>query len=187
MPTPIVVVTGPPAAGKTTVAEAVADGLRLPLIAKDSVKEVLFDALGWGDVEASKRLGRAVYPLLFHSLETQLRAGRSCVIEANFDHEAATVELRRLQERRPFRALQVVCTAEREVLLARYLQRAGTRHPGHLDEQRVDDVREAIDGGRWRALDLDSETIELNTTDWSCVDVHALVDRVNCWIGAGGG
>jgi predicted kinase len=175
-PTPIVVVTGPPAAGKTTVAQALAGGLRLPLIAKDPVKEALFDALGHDDLEWTKRLGRAVYPLLFHVLETQLLAGRSCVVEANFDHEAASTTLRRLQERLPFRALQVVCTAPANVLLDRYAARTGSRHPGHFDELRLDDVREAIAAGRWRALDLAGETIELDTSQ--PLDLGALVERV---------
>lgn len=178
--TPIVVVTGPPASGKSTVAEALAGGLRLPLIAKDPVKEVLFDVLGHEDVEWSKRLGRAVYPLLFHALEAQLRAGRSCIVEANFDHDAASAELQRLQERLPFRAFQVVCTAAPEVLLDRYAGRAGTRHPGHFDELRLDDVREAIAARRWRALDLDGETIELDTSD--PLDLPGLVARVRAWL-----
>jgi predicted kinase len=181
-PTPIVVVTGPPAAGKTTVAEALAEGLRLPLIAKDPVKEVLFDALGHGDVEWSKRLGRAVYPLLYHALEQQLRAGRACVLEANFDHAAATDTLAELRARQPFRALQVVCVADPETLLARYRVRAG-RHPGHLDAQRVDDVRDAITAGRWRALDLGGETVEVDTTDWAAVDLEALVECARRWLG----
>ena len=181
-PTPIVVVTGPPAAGKTTVAEALADGLRLPLIAKDPLKELLYEALGHGDVEWSKRLGRAVYPLLYHVLEQQLRAGRACVLEANFDHAAASDTLAELRARRPFRALQVVCVAAPDVLLARYEARAG-RHPGHLDAQRVDDVREAIAAGRWRALDLGGETIEVDTTDWATVDMARLVDQARRWVG----
>jgi predicted kinase len=181
-PTPIVVVTGSPAAGKTTVAEALAHGLQLPLIAKDAVKEVLFDALGHGDVEWSKRLGRAVYPLLYHALEQQLRAGRACVLEANFDHAAASDGLAELRARQPFRALQIVCVADPDTLLARYAARAG-RHPGHLDAQRVDDVREAIAAGRWRALDLGGETVEVDTTDWSKVDMAALVARARRWVG----
>ena len=183
-PTPIVVVTGPPAAGKSTVAETVGDELRLPLLAKDAVKEALYDSLGWGDVEWSRRLGRAVYPLLFRLLEAQLRAGRSCVVEANFDHDAASERLRRLQARWPFRALQVVCTGEPEVLLRRYEARAGTRHPGHFDELRLADVREALGAGRWRALRLEGETVEVDTTDWGEVDLPALVARARLWLAA---
>jgi predicted kinase len=162
------------------VAEAVAAGLGVPLIGKDPIKEVLFDSLGAHDVESSKRLGRAVYPLLFHLLEQQLRAGRSCVLEANFDHSVASDELARLQVRFPFRALQIVCDAEPSVLLARYSAR--TRHAGHMDDQRLADVRESIEARRWRALTLDGGTIELDTTDWAAVDLAAVVDRARRWL-----
>ena len=46
----VVVVTGPPAAGKTTIAREVAARLRLPLITKDTIKEALFDGLGTADL-----------------------------------------------------------------------------------------------------------------------------------------
>jgi predicted kinase len=46
----LVVVHGPPAAGKTTIAREIAERLRLPLIAKDTIKEALFDGLGAGDL-----------------------------------------------------------------------------------------------------------------------------------------
>jgi predicted kinase len=180
--TPIVIVTGPPAGGKTTIASALASELALPLLAKDAFKELLYDALGSGDVEWSRRLGRAVYPLLYHALEVELRAGRSCVLEANFDHDFAGRELAALSERHPFRALQLVCSAEPDVLLERYAARAGTRHPGHLDAARVDEVREAIAAGRWRALDLGADTIEVDTTDWAAVDVRRLVERARRWL-----
>jgi predicted kinase len=173
----VVIVTGPPASGKSSIAESIAEGLPAPLLAKDPIKEALFDALGTGDPAWSKKLGLATYAILFRALEQEVRAGRSCVLEANFDHAEASAQLAALQLRTPFRALQIVCAASREALLERFVARSDSRHPGHIDDERLEDVEESIDAGRWRALELQGELIEVDTTDWSAVDVDALVER----------
>jgi predicted kinase len=173
----VVVVTGPPASGKSTIARELAQALPAPLLAKDPIKEALFDGLGTGDAEWSKKLGIATYAILFQMLEEEVRAGRSCVLEANFDHNEASAQLAAIQLRHPFRALQIVCTASRAALLERFRARSGSRHPGHIDDERLEDVVESIDAGRWRALELDGELVEVDTTDWDRVDVGGLVRR----------
>jgi 2-phosphoglycerate kinase len=45
----LVIITGPPAAGKTTLGRQLAGALSLPFIHKDGIKEILFDVLGWRD------------------------------------------------------------------------------------------------------------------------------------------
>jgi predicted kinase len=179
----VVVVTGPPASGKSTIARELARGLPAPLIAKDPIKEALFDGLGTGDAEWSKKLGIATYALMFLALEQEVLTGRSCVLEANFDHNEASTQLSAIQLRQPFRALQIVCTASREALLERFASRSGSRHPGHIDDERLEDVAESIDAGRWRTLELEGETIEVDTTDWSNVDVDGLVERARRALG----
>ena len=173
----VVIVTGPPASGKSTIAQSIADGLPAPLLAKDPVKEALFDALGAGDPAWSKKLGLATYGILFLALEQEIRAGRSCVLKANFDHNEASAQLAALQLRTPFRALQIVCSASREVLIERFVARSDSRHPGHIDDERLEDVEESIDAGRWRALEVNGELIEVDTTDWANVDVDGLIRR----------
>ena len=77
----VILVNGLPATGKTTLARRLATDLRLPLLAKDAIKETLFDTLGWSDRVWSRRLGAVTFTLLYMLLEEQLRAGRSCVVE----------------------------------------------------------------------------------------------------------
>lgn len=62
-PPPLVVVTGMPAAGKTTLAKSLRRELCLPLIAREEIKERLYDTLGTGDIEWSNRLGSAASQL----------------------------------------------------------------------------------------------------------------------------
>jgi len=54
-----VVVSGPPASGKSTLAPMLARELDLPLIAKDTIKDALMSVLPVPDVEASRQMGRA--------------------------------------------------------------------------------------------------------------------------------
>jgi predicted kinase len=104
----LVLVTGPPGGGKTALAAPLARGLGLPLLSKDELKESLFDSLGTGDPEWSRRLGRAAVALLFVVAARELEAGRSLVLEANLVAGEAEEDVAALP---PHRAVQVHCTA----------------------------------------------------------------------------
>ena len=161
MATPLlVVVTGPPASGKSTIAAELARRARLPLLAKDPIKEILFDTLGWSDRAWSRRLGVAVYGVLYEAAGELLGAGRSLILEANFDHERARRDLLALP---PSRIVQVYCTAQPELLLARFDERArsGARHPAHGGMD--DELAARIRGGDFGPLDLDGPRFDVVT------------------------
>jgi predicted kinase len=167
----LVVVTGAPATGKTTVARELAAQLRLPLIAKDTIKEALFDGLGAGGLDWSRRLGEATYLSMAALVEDSVAAGASLVLEGNFvrgsEFEARLAAL-------PARFGQVHCGAPLELLIARYGSR--TRHPGHVDHERGQALREAVESGRHEPLDLPGDTIRIDTSD--PVDLEQLVEQL---------
>ena len=80
----MLIVTGPPASGKTTIGRPLARALALPFLSKDLFKESLFDSLGGSDREWSRRIGLASTQLLFRCAEALLEAGHSCALESNF-------------------------------------------------------------------------------------------------------
>lgn len=181
----LVVVQGPPAAGKTTIARALAAGLRLALVEKDTVKEALFDGLGTGDLEWSQRLGVPTLLVMLAVAERSVAAGASLVLEGNFVRGGEIAD--RLAQL-PARFVQVHCTAPLELLLERYGSRE--RHPGHVDAERIDALRDAVETGRHDPLDLPGETIRIDTSEpVDTAELAARVRRAALWqaVGAAAG
>jgi predicted kinase len=117
-----VVVSGLPGSGKSTIAPPLAAALGLPLIARDSIKEALWDALGPGDLAWSRKLGAASAEV-FWRLAAEAREG----VLDNFFHRAFSHRLVAL----PGPIVEVHCSCPGEVALDRYQLR--TRHPCHFD------------------------------------------------------
>jgi glucokinase len=175
--TRIVVVTGPPASGKTTLALAVSERLGIPLIAKDGIKERLYAAFGSGDREWSRWLGRATYPLIYHFLEAHLRVGCSVVVEGTFGPESANGEFAELHARWPFDALQLFLWAPDEILIKRVEARAPERHPGHVEASTLEEMRSQLAAGRWQPLQLPGELLKVDTRSFEALDLEAIVLR----------
>jgi predicted kinase len=176
----LIIVSGPPGAGKTTLARRIAKELGLPLLARDDIKELLFDTLGWSDRRWSRKLGLASWRLLYHVLEELLKANQSLVVESNFRKEFASEELGALQGRYRLEVVQVVCKADSDTLLKRFKQRAesGERHPGHVDHLNYEEFEAVLRRGGWDALEIDSRVLTVDTTDFETVDYDQIINDI---------
>lgn len=88
-----VVVDGPPASGKSTLAPQLAQALGLPLVAKDTIKDAFMAVLPPADVDASRQIGRAAVEAL---LAVAAQSPIGAVLECNFHRSQAADELSRL-------------------------------------------------------------------------------------------
>jgi predicted kinase len=172
----VIVVNGLPATGKTTLARRLATELRLPLLAKDIIKETLFETLGWSDREWSRRLGGATMALLYRVFEEQLRAGQPCIIESNFYPDRDTERFRDLAELHLFIPFQILCVSDGPALYVRYCERARSpeRHPGHVETHNLTEHRELLLRGRIEPLTIGGTLYELDTTDFTTIDYERL-------------
>ena len=188
MPKPLlIIISGPPCAGKTTLGDWLSRELQLPRFHRDGLKEVLFDTLGWSTLEWSQQLGGASYALLYYVAEAQLRAGVSLIVESNFDPQLDLERFRGLAAQVPFLPLQIRCLAEGRVLFERFKQRAtgGQRHPGHLDQQNIAVYEPIVTEGageRNAFLDIGGERIDIDTTDFDALDERYILATVRAAI-----
>ena len=132
----VFLVTGLPATGKTTLARALACDLAAPLLAKDLIKEPLFDSLGVADRAASRRLSDASFAVLFALADEYLPRLGTLVLEGNFrpgEHEPVLRAL--LARHAPVACTQVLCRAPEPLRQERLAARAAdpARHPAHRD------------------------------------------------------
>ena len=172
----VLIVTGPPAAGKTTLSRKLAKELNLPLIVKDDIKDKLFDVLGWKDRDWSRKLGGASFEILFQILESLLQAQTSCIVETAF-HQVSAPTFLALKDRYGFHPIQIVCTASPDLLFQRFKQRSesGERHPGHVDGNATyDQFQTLLKNSTYATLEIGGTIIEIDTTNFDRIDYKGL-------------
>ncbi|HTK04116.1 MAG TPA: ATP-binding protein [Candidatus Eisenbacteria bacterium] len=175
----LIIVSGPPGAGKTTLASSLSELLGVPLLTKDGIKEALFDSLGWNDRTWSKSLGAASIELLYRLIDAQLKAGIPVIVEANFKGVAAD-RLGKLLKNHAAFPVQIACTAREDVLDARMRERwtSGKRHPGHNDVETINEKSPGWSAAEYGILPLGGSVYRVDTTDFSKVDFGTLFNEI---------
>ena len=171
----LIIVTGPPATGKTGLARDLARRLAIPILEKDTFKERLYEVLGHGE-ELEPKIEQAAIALLFSVVESQLRAGTSVLGEGNFDESHAGT-FRRLHDEYPHDLVQIHCGKPSHEVERSFAERAasGRRHPGHGDEpEDAAELREDVEAGRYDPLEVPGELLCVDPED---VDLDELAAR----------
>lgn len=180
MQTTIIIFTGLPGTGKTTLSRQVADVLGVTLIAKDDIKEIMYDNIGWSDKAFSAKLAHATFGIMDYVTEQHLKNGVSIILESNYSPALASEDFQNWQKKYGCSIVQIVCQTDVDVLARRYFERQHTsRHPGHLDNDTVEGYRagylKRIENGEDQPLKVDGPTRIVDTTDFSTVDEEDLV------------
>jgi predicted kinase len=141
----LILVSGMPASGKSTLAEQLATELRIPFFTKDGIKELLFDAEHVSaeemDEETSERLGAQAMTVLYDIARRILNAGGSVLLEANFRAQLARAQIEPFLPHAAVR--QVACQAPIDQIVERFEERQDEhqRHPVHAEVDDVDHLK----------------------------------------------
>ena len=175
----VIIISGLSGKGKTTIGRYLAKELVLPFFNKDSIKELLFDNIGWKDREWSQKLGVASYKILYWIGEEELKSQKSFIIESNFRAEVDRKVFLELKEKYNFKIIEILCKSDGKILFERFKIRAesGSRHPGHVDNLSYKEQKDRLIKGRTEPINL-GETLEVDTTDWAKTNLHEIKEWV---------
>jgi predicted kinase len=147
----LVLVTGAPASGKTTLADRLGPALCLPVLSRDRLKALLADALQDPAATDVVLLRQTHVRLFFDLLAYLLAAGPGLVAESALDVGLAPDDLRPALSRAS--AVVVHCDLPPDLSVQRFSERVrrGERHRAHDDTAHLDLIaRDATAWDRYR-------------------------------------
>lgn len=128
-----ILVTGIPAAGKSTMAEYLSEYFSIPMISKDTIKEVLFDYVGFRSREEKVKLGTASMHIMYYMAEQLMKLNQPFILENNFEY-ASKEGLNNILEKYAYKAITLTLTGDYGKIYERFVERneSKDRHRGHV-------------------------------------------------------
>jgi predicted kinase len=179
----LVVISGPPGSGKTTLAHALGRGIPCPAVCRDEIKEGMAHAHGAAGFEGGvgDPLTRRTLPLFFELLRVLTEAGVSVVAEAAFQDRLWRPGLERLAGRAELRIVR--CRVDPAVSFERASARAsGNRsrlkvHGDSATDNGIAAWTEAFEA--FEHVSIPAPSIDVDTSDGYAPGLGAIVDFVN--------
>lgn len=129
----LILIAGLPASGKSGFASFAGRELHIPVIAKDELKEILFDDIGFQSRAEKLKLGDAATDLMYFMADRLMKSGSSVILDNNFE-SASVPGLKKLMADNPCRLFTVRFDGEVSAIYRRFVARDQdpARHRGHV-------------------------------------------------------
>lgn len=92
-PTKLILISGSPGSGKTTLSREIAQHFGFPVISCDALKEQLFGTMPLDDRASSRQLGVTSWSLLYAVIDTLIEHVPDVIVDSNFSHGVAEPEV----------------------------------------------------------------------------------------------
>jgi predicted kinase len=158
----LIVVTGRPASGKTTLAKILSQEIKCPLLSRDEFKEGYINTVKLNHAELDNAVNWNIYETFFRAVDLLISNNISVIIEAAFQHKLWQPKLLPYLNRAKVR--MIICTIELDLAKSRFIHRASNdtgREKFHGDPLTGDNIFSA---NSYEPPKLFAPTLEVDTT-----------------------
>lgn len=190
----IIVLTGMPASGKSTIAKKLSAEFNIPILEKDALKEELFDTIGFECYAEKRKLDIAANAVLLNVVDTLLSKNIPMIIDNNFDTDSQE-RLKEILERHQCTAITLFFGGETDAFYKRYVERDNEhkRHLGHVLQEHYppregesldyemtrEEFSEKFEKRGMNQFDCPGYRINIDATNPEQVDVDALIEKMD--------
>lgn len=189
-----ILVTGIPAAGKSTMAVFLAKKLGLPVISKDKIKELMYDDIGFHSREEKVKLGIASMNIMYYMTTQLMKNNQPFILENNFE-KISKEPLLQILEKYLYTAITVTLTGNYREIYERFAKKNNSpdRHRGHIVNDSYPEknpnrlvkpisYENFVNGIIDRGMDsfvANGPHIVLDTTDFNKIHIETLIKKIN--------
>lgn len=163
----LIVVTGSPASGKTTLAHILTDKINCPLISRDELKEGLINTLKVAHTQLDKSVDLCVYNTFFETINLLISKQISIIVEAAFQDKLWKPKLLDLMNKAEVKV--VICKTNPDLIKKRFANRLSNnsdREKYHGDLSLSASKKQfAALTENYQPVNIDTPTLQVDTTD----------------------
>ena len=189
-----ILVTGIPAAGKSTTAGYLSDYFGIPVISKDRIKELMYDDIGFHSREEKVKLGIASMNIMYYMAAQLMKNNQPFILENNFE-KISKEPLLEILEKYSYTAITVTLTGEYTQIYQRFSERNNSpgSHRGHVVNDSYPEktpnrtvkplsYKDFVNGITDRGMDsfvANGPHIVIDTTDFNKLQIETLIEKIS--------
>lgn len=189
-----ILIAGMPATGKSSFAYWLSQKRNLPYMSKDTIKEIMFDSIGFKSRSEKVALGIAARNILYYFAEEQMKVEHPFILENNFEYSSREGILR-LLEKYGCLPITVLFDGNIEVIYKRFITRdqSPERHRGHIVNTeypekgekapyipvKLETFKSNMEKRGFHKFDVGGTTVKVDCTDFNQVDYEAINRRLD--------